>query len=88
MKGRRVIAALCAACLIAAGGPLRAQTDKGEDMSVFDSQTGNPVIPAYLADVTIYYDERTDMFYAYGTNDGAVGRRERGRPRQDVLQGV
>lgn len=45
----------------------------GNDMHVFDMQTGNPVIPAYLADATIVYDERTHMFYAFGTNDGAGG---------------
>lgn len=44
-----------------------------QDMNVFDKQTGNPVIPAYLADASIIYDQNTKMFYAYGTNDGAGG---------------
>jgi len=41
-----------------------------EDLDVFAMHTGNPTIPAYLADATIVYDKKTDMFYAYGTNDG------------------
>lgn len=49
------------------------QTMQGIDQSVFAPCTGNPVIPAYLADATIIYDDKTDMFYAYGTNDGAGG---------------
>ena len=48
-------------------------TLQGEDISVFSPSTGNPVIPAYLADATIIYDDKTDTFYAYGTNDGAGG---------------
>ena len=40
-----------------------------KDLGVFDMHTGNPVIPAYLADATMIYDQETDTFYAYGTND-------------------
>lgn len=40
---------------------------------MFAPSTGNPVIPAYLADASIVYDKKTDTFYAYGTNDGAGG---------------
>lgn len=43
------------------------------DLDVFSMQTGNPTVPAYLADASFYYDKVTDMFYAYGTNDGAGG---------------
>jgi hypothetical protein len=43
------------------------------DLDVFSMQTGNPTIPAYLADASFYYDKNTDTFYAYGTNDGAGG---------------
>lgn len=46
------------------------QTMLGRDLNVFAQNTGNPVIPAYLADASIVYDEHSDMFYAYGTNDG------------------
>ena len=41
-----------------------------KDQNIFAQGTGNPVIPGYLADVSVYYDEATDKFYAYGTNDG------------------
>ncbi len=44
-----------------------------EDLNVFSMQTGNPTVPAYLADASFYYDENTGTFYAYGTNDGAGG---------------
>lgn len=44
-----------------------------EDVNVFAMQTGNPTVPAYLADASFYYDERTKTFYAFGTNDGAGG---------------
>jgi len=44
-----------------------------EDLNVFSMQTGNPTVPAYLADASFYYDKNTDTFYAYGTNDGAGG---------------
>lgn len=47
--------------------------EKATDLNVFSPQTGNPVIPAYLADASIVYDELTKTFYAYGTNDGAGG---------------
>lgn len=51
--------------------PMHAQqTMLGRDLNVFAQNTGNPVIPAYLADASIVYDEHSDMFYAYGTNDG------------------
>ena len=43
------------------------------DLHVFSMQTGNPTVPAYLADASFYYDKVTDTFYAYGTNDGAGG---------------
>lgn len=42
-------------------------------MDVFAQRTGNPVIPAYLADASFYYDSVTHTFYAFGTNDGAGG---------------
>lgn len=41
------------------------------DLGVFSQRTGNPVIPAYLADASVFYDAKTDAFYAFGTNDGA-----------------
>lgn len=44
-----------------------------QDLNVFSLQTGNPVIPAYLADASFFYDDRSKIFYAYGTNDGAGG---------------
>lgn len=44
-----------------------------EDVNVFSMQTGNPTVPAYLADASFYYDGRTKTFYAFGTNDGAGG---------------
>lgn len=44
-----------------------------KDLNVFSMQTGNPTVPAYLADASFYYDKYTDTFYAYGTNDGAGG---------------
>ncbi len=44
-----------------------------EDLNVFSMQTGNPTVPAYLADASFYYDKNTDTFYVYGTNDGAGG---------------
>lgn len=44
-----------------------------EDLNVFSMKTGNPTVPAYLADASFYYDKKTDMFFAYGTNDGAGG---------------
>lgn len=47
------------------------QTMLGRDKGVLDHCTGNPVIPAYLADATIVYDQTSNRFYAYGTNDGA-----------------
>jgi len=31
-----------------------------KDLGVFDMHTGNPVIPAYLADATMIYDQETD----------------------------
>lgn len=43
------------------------------DLNVFSMHTGNPTVPAYLADASFYYDKATDTFYAYGTNDGAGG---------------
>lgn len=43
------------------------------DLDVFSMNTGNPVIPAYLADASVFYDEKTKRFYAFGTNDGAEG---------------
>ena len=46
---------------------------QSNDMGVFDMHTGNPAIPAYLADATMIYDKETDAFYAYGTNDGGGG---------------
>lgn len=52
---------------------LAQQTMAGRDINVFAPNTGNPVIPAYLADATVVYDSKTDAFYAYGTNDGAGG---------------
>ncbi|TSJ44672.1 family 43 glycosylhydrolase [Mucilaginibacter corticis] len=48
-----------------------AQTVK--DLGVFAQHTGNPVIPAYLADASFFYDAKTNAFYAFGTNDGAGG---------------
>lgn len=48
-------------------------TQVPEDKDVFSMQTGNPTVPAYLADASFYYDENTKTFYAYGTNDGAGG---------------
>lgn len=44
-----------------------------QDVDIFAMGNGNPTVPAYLADASFYYDENTDMFYAYGTNDGAGG---------------
>lgn len=44
-----------------------------KDKEVFAKRTGNPVIPAYLADASLFYDQLTDAFYAYGTNDGNSG---------------
>lgn len=44
-----------------------------DDLNVFSMETGNPTVPAYLADASFYYDENTETFYAYGTNDGAGG---------------
>jgi hypothetical protein len=43
------------------------------DLHVFSVRTGNPAVPAYLADASLCYDSITDTFYAYGTNDGAGG---------------
>jgi len=44
-----------------------------QDLDVFAMKTGNPTVPAYLADASFYYDENTATFFAYGTNDGAGG---------------
>ncbi|MBL4676129.1 MAG: family 43 glycosylhydrolase [Mucilaginibacter sp.] len=44
-----------------------------KDLNVFAQHTGNPIIPAYLADASVFYDAKTDAFYAFGTNDGAGG---------------
>lgn len=65
--------ALCIGCYaFGAAFDLQArQTDK--DLNVFSMHTGNPAIPAYLADATMIYDKETDTFYAYGTNDGGGG---------------
>lgn len=62
---------LCLTCLSANGQLLYGQGTK--DLNVFAMQTGNPVIPAYLADASIIYDQKSNTFYAYGTNDGAGG---------------
>lgn len=72
---RNLSLALCLACSAISGQALYGQqtTQEAKDINVFAMQTGNPVIPAYLADATIIYDQKTDMFYAYGTNDGAGG---------------
>jgi hypothetical protein len=43
------------------------------DLNVFAPHTGNPIIPAYLADASLFYDAKTNAFYAFGTNDGAGG---------------
>lgn len=32
--------------------------------------TGNPTIPGYTADATVWYDTATGLFLIYGTNDG------------------
>lgn len=66
---------LCLSCLITNGQSLYGQqaAQGTKDTNVFSMQTGNPVIPAYLADASIMYDQKTGMFYAYGTNDGAGG---------------
>lgn len=32
--------------------------------------SGNPIIPGYTADTTVWYDEQSGLFLAYGTNDG------------------
>ncbi len=37
---------------------------------VFDRQTGNPFIPGYTADGSIFFDDARQAFYLYGTNDG------------------
>ena len=65
--------ALCIGCYaFGAASNLQArQTDN--DLNVFSMHTGNPAIPAYLADATMIYDKETDTFYAYGTNDGGGG---------------
>ncbi|WP_293304083.1 family 43 glycosylhydrolase [Pedobacter sp. UBA5917] len=52
--------------------PLFAQK-RNVDLDVFAQKTGNPIIPGYLADASIFYDFRTDTFLAYGTNDGNGG---------------
>ncbi|MCR5793496.1 MAG: discoidin domain-containing protein [Lachnospiraceae bacterium] len=45
--------------------------DKGaQDKDIFAIGVGNPTVPAYLADTTVYYDEQTERFMAFGTNDG------------------
>jgi hypothetical protein len=65
---------LCVACISGTNHAQGRHTiQEAKDMNVFAMQTGNPVIPAYLADATIIYDQKTEMFYAYGTNDGAGG---------------
>jgi hypothetical protein len=68
-------AVLCLGCLTTAGQSLYGQpaTQAAKDMDVFALHTGNPVIPAYLADASIVYDQKSKTFYAYGTNDGAGG---------------
>ncbi|OOQ61908.1 family 43 glycosylhydrolase [Mucilaginibacter pedocola] len=68
MKKFQIIAILLLAinCLYT-----KAQTVK--DLDVFAQGTGNPIIPAYLADASVFYDKNTDAFYAFGTNDGASG---------------
>lgn len=70
MKLRTSILALLGAIAL---GSATAQTTRepqtmlGRDMGVLDHCTGNPVIPAYLADATIVYDQTSNRFYAYGT---------------------
>jgi len=32
--------------------------------------TGNPVLPGYFADPTVFYDDNTDTFYSFATMDG------------------
>lgn len=65
-KGNTVLTKEFAVTIKDIGQPL-------EDLNVFSMQTGNPTVPAYLADASFYYDKVTDTFYAYGTNDGAGG---------------
>lgn len=67
------IARVCMACALASAPFCQAAVSCEGDMGVFGMHTGNPVIPAYLADASVMYDGRTDMFYAYGTNDGGGG---------------
>lgn len=70
-KTKQVLLALFGATSLGVLPVCAQQTLQGGDMSVFAPCTGNPVIPAYLADATIVYDEKSETFYAYGTNDGA-----------------
>ena len=85
-KNKIIPVAIATAVLVLANLPVNGQnslqhskTTRSEangditDLHVFSMQTGNPTVPAYLADASFYYDPKTDMFYAYGTNDGAGG---------------
>lgn len=37
-----------------------------------DRETGNPVVPGYLADPTVFYDEASQAFYVFATSDGVT----------------
>ncbi len=56
----------CLTALICVISTPASSADKG----AFDPQTGNPFVPGYTADGSIFYDEASAAFYLYGTNDG------------------
>jgi beta-xylosidase len=65
-RGRLLMVALLLICF-------NCSAQQSRDSEVFSKGNGNPIIPAYLADASLFYDEHTDAFYAYGTNDGNSG---------------
>jgi hypothetical protein len=37
-------------------------------------QNLNPVVPGYAADASLFYDEQSDLYYIFATNDGNSGK--------------
>lgn len=73
MNKKLIFASLCALWCMAPRVGAQTPVSNQPDQGVYNPCTGNPVIPAYLADATFYYDQKSKRFYAYGTNDGAGG---------------
>ncbi|MDR0421631.1 MAG: hypothetical protein LBH72_01305, partial [Proteiniphilum sp.] len=75
---KRAFSAMCLTCLsyglYCQVSTVTASEIFETEQHVYQMQNLNPVVLGYAADASIFYDENSDYYYVFATNDGNSGK--------------